>query len=73
MRKNTKYEIIIYWSNEDNTYIADVPELSSCMAHGNTYYEALKSIEEAIDLWLETAEENDLPIPTPKGRRLMYA
>ena len=73
MRQNTKYEIIIYWSDEDNVYIADVPELASCMAHGNTYYEALKSIEEAIDLWLETAEENDLPIPTPKGRRLMYA
>lgn len=45
MRKNTKYKIIIYWSNEDNVCIADVPELSSCMAHGNTYYEALKSIE----------------------------
>jgi predicted RNase H-like HicB family nuclease len=73
MRKNTKYEIIIYWSNEDNTYIADASVMSSCMAHGSTYYEALKNIEYAIDLWLETVEENNLPIPIPKGRRLMYA
>jgi len=73
LRENTKYEIIIYWSNEDNVYIADVPELQSCMAHGNTYYEALKNIEDAIDLWLETAELNDLTIPAPKGRRLMFA
>ena len=69
----TKYEIIIYWSKADEAYVADVPELPGCMAHGNTYEEALKHAKEAIDLWIETAKEFDDPIPEPKGERLKFA
>jgi predicted RNase H-like HicB family nuclease len=72
-KTTTKYEIIIYWSNEDKIYIAEVPELPGCMAHGTTHFEALKNLQDAITLWLETAKENNLSIPEPKGRRLMYA
>jgi predicted RNase H-like HicB family nuclease len=68
-----KYEIIIYWDNRDNIYIADVPELPGCSAHGNTYNEALDNVNEAIELWINTAKEFDDPIPEPKGARLMYA
>jgi predicted RNase H-like HicB family nuclease len=68
-----KYEIIIYWSDKDQLFIAEVPELPGCNAHGNTQNEALHNIEDAIDLWLETAREFDRPIPQPKGRKLMYA
>jgi predicted RNase H-like HicB family nuclease len=68
-----KYEIIIYWSDEDQTFVADVPELSGCMAHGASQEEALKNISAAISLWLETAKEFDDPIPAPKGRRLAFA
>lgn len=68
-----KYEIIIYWSDEDQSYIADVPELQGCMAHGDTYESALANIKTAMELWIETAKKfNDL-IPTPKGRRLAFA
>ncbi|MBD3225357.1 MAG: type II toxin-antitoxin system HicB family antitoxin [Caldithrix sp.] len=67
-----KYEIIIHWSEEDNAYIAEVPELAGCMAHGKTDDEALKNIKEATTLWIETAKEFGEPIPKPKGR-LMYA
>jgi len=68
-----KYEIIIYWSNEDQSFIAEVPELPGCMAHGTNQAEALKNIQEAQKLWLETAKEFGDPIPEPKGRRLMFA
>ena len=68
-----KYEIIIYWSNEDQAFIADVPELPGCMAHGPTPNEALANAQEAIMLWLDTASEFGDPIPEPKGRRLAYA
>ena len=68
-----KYEIIIYWDNRDNIYIADVPELPSCSAHGKTYNEALGNVNEAIELWINTAKEFGDPIPEPKGARLMYA
>ncbi|MCF8026247.1 MAG: type II toxin-antitoxin system HicB family antitoxin [Desulfobacteraceae bacterium] len=67
-----KYEIIIFWSSEDNAYIAEVPELPGCMADGNTYQEALKNVEQIIDEWIETATQLGRPIPQPKGR-LMYA
>ncbi|MBC2715395.1 MAG: type II toxin-antitoxin system HicB family antitoxin [Desulfobacteraceae bacterium] len=68
-----RYEIIIYWSDEDKAFIADVPELPGCMAHGDTYESALDSIKSAMDLWINTAKEfNDL-IPQPKGRRLAFA
>ncbi|WP_027358974.1 type II toxin-antitoxin system HicB family antitoxin [Desulforegula conservatrix] len=68
-----KYEIIIYWSNEDQVFVAEVPELSGCMAHGETEEQALKNIKDAIQLWIDTAREFGDHIPEPKGRRLMYA
>jgi predicted RNase H-like HicB family nuclease len=68
-----KYETIIYWSNEDECFVAEVPELSGCMAHGNTDEEAISNVKQAIDLWIETAKEFGDPIPVPKGRRLNYA
>ena len=68
-----KYEIIIFWSNEDDAYVAEVPELPGCMAHGPTQNEALANIREAMDLWIKTAKEFGDPIPTPKGRRLQFA
>jgi predicted RNase H-like HicB family nuclease len=68
-----KYEIIIYWSNEDQAYIAEVPELSGCMAHGDTHESALANANEAIQLWIDTAQEFGDPVPEPKGQRLMLA
>ena len=68
-----KYETIIYWSEEDQAFIAEVPELPGCMAHGGTQEQALASVKEAIELWLETAKEFGDPVPEPKGRRLMLA
>ena len=68
-----KYEIIIFWSNEDNAFIAEVPELPGCMAHGETPEKALKNAKIAIQLWLTTAKEFGDPIPTPKGERLIFA
>jgi predicted RNase H-like HicB family nuclease len=68
-----KYEIIIYWSNEDQVFVAGVPELPGCMAHGNTQDVALAHANEAIQLWIDTAREFGDPIPEPKGERLMLA
>ena len=68
-----KYEIILYWSNEDNCFIAEVPELPGCMAHGDTQGQALQEIQIAMDLWIETAREDGIPIPEPKGERLIFA
>ena len=68
-----KYEIIIYWSNEDNAFIAEVPELPGCTAHGDNQQKALSNAYNAIGLWLDTAMEFGDPIPEPKGQRLMYA
>jgi predicted RNase H-like HicB family nuclease len=68
-----KYGLIIYWSNEDNAFIAEVPELPGCVAHGNTPGAALTSCNEAISLWIETAQEIGREIPAPKGRRLRLA
>jgi predicted RNase H-like HicB family nuclease len=64
-----KYEITIYWSNEDEAYIAEVPELPGCMTHGDTHAAALANANEAIQLWLETAKEFGDEIPAQKGRR----
>ena len=61
----SKYEIIIFWSDEDRAFIADVPELPGCMAHGDTYDDALASAKEAIELWIETAKEFGDPVPEP--------
>jgi predicted RNase H-like HicB family nuclease len=68
----SKYEIIIYWSEEDGYFIAEVPELPGCMADGKTYAEALINVETIIQEWLETAIGLDRVIPEPKGR-LVYA
>jgi len=68
-----KYEIILYWSDEDEAFVAEVPELPGCMAHGETLEAALQSVREAIGLWVQTAQEFGTPIPAPKGRRLMFA
>ena len=68
-----KYETIIYWSQEDNVFIVDVPELPGCKAHGDTSQLALENAQDAIDLWLETAKEFGDAIPEPKGRRLQFA
>jgi predicted RNase H-like HicB family nuclease len=68
-----KYEVIIYWSVEDQAFVADVPELPGCAAHGITQEAALASAQEAIALWIETAKEFGDPIPEPKGRRLILA
>lgn len=67
-----KFETIIYWSNEDNAFIAEVPELPGCAADGKTYQEALVNVEVIIQEWIETAKELGRKIPKPKGR-LMYA
>jgi predicted RNase H-like HicB family nuclease len=67
-----KYEIIIYWSSEDNSFIAEVPELPGCMADGKTYHEALAKAEIVISEWIETAKELEREIPKAKGR-LMFA
>ena len=67
-----KYEMIIYWSAEDQAYVVEVPELPGCMADGQTYEEAVKHAEKVIEEWVETAKELDRPIPEPKGK-LMYA
>ena len=66
----TKYEIILYWSNEDQAFIAEVPELAGCAADGVTRQEALANAEIVIAEWLETARELGRPIPEPKGRLL---
>ena len=68
-----RYELIIYWSDEDNAYLVEVPELPGCMADGETYAEALANAETVMGMWIETARELGREIPTPKGRRLMFA
>lgn len=68
-----KYEVIIYWSDEDEIVVAEVPQLPGCAAHGPNQEEALANAQEAIRLWVDTANEFGDPIPEPKGRRLIYA
>ncbi len=68
-----KYEIIIYWSREDEVFIAEVPELPGCIAHGETPEESLKNVKEAMQLWIDTAKEFGDKIPEPKGERLLFA
>ncbi len=68
----SKYEIIIYWSTDDEAFVAEVPELPGCMADGVTYQEALANAEIIISEWIETAREIGRSIPEPKGR-LAYA
>lgn len=73
MSQTAKYEVIIYWSQGDQVFIAEVPELPGCMAHGDDQMTALENVNQAMALWLDTAREFGDPIPEPKGRRLLYA
>lgn len=68
----SNHEIIIYWSNEDGTFVAEVPELPGCMADGRTYQEALANVEVIAAEWIQTAKELGRLIPQPRGR-LIYA
>lgn len=68
-----KYEVIIYWSEEDEVFVADVPELPGCSAHGDTHEAALSNAQDAIRLWIHTANEFGDPVPEPKGWRLILA
>ncbi|HDP35162.1 MAG TPA: type II toxin-antitoxin system HicB family antitoxin [Candidatus Hydrogenedentes bacterium] len=68
----SKYEMIIYWSKDDNAYVVEVPELPGCMADGPTYVEAVQEAEKVIQEWIETARELGRTIPEPRGR-LVYA
>ena len=70
--KPDHYEMIIWWSMEDDAYIVEVPELPGCMAHGATRQDAIKNAEEAIQFWIQTAKEDGLEIPPPRGR-LVFA
>jgi predicted RNase H-like HicB family nuclease len=72
MSSEPRYEVIIYWSEEDASFIAEVPELPGCAADGQTRAEALQNAQVTIDEWIETARQLGRPIPEPKGR-LMYA
>lgn len=67
-----KYELIIYWSDEDEAFIAEVPELPGCMADGKTYEKAIKNVQVIIAEWIETAKQLNREIPEPKGK-LAYA
>ena len=68
-----KYEIILYWSDIDQLFIAEVPELPGCMAHGDSPQDALAEVTQAMDLWIATAKEFGNPVPKAKGERLMLA
>ena len=67
---NPKYEVILYWSEDDRAFIAEVPELPGCAADGATYQEALSNAEVIMQEWIETAKECGRPVPDPKGRLL---
>jgi len=69
---DSKYEIIIFWSTEDEAFVAEVPELPGCMADGSSYQEALSNAEKIIQEWIDTAEELGRSVPQPRGR-LAYA
>jgi predicted RNase H-like HicB family nuclease len=72
MPDRVQYEIVLYWSKEDQAFVAEVPELPGCAADGATYQDALANVEVVIREWIETARELGRPIPEPRGR-LMYA
>ena len=67
-----QYEIIIFWSEEDEAYVTYAPELPRCMAHGDTYQDALKNILDAMEFWIDTAVETGKPIPEPKVRQITF-
>ena len=63
-----KYELVIYWSDEDEAFLVEVPELPGCMADGPTYQEAVAEAEKVIDMWIRRAQALNRPVPAPKGR-----
>ena len=69
---SSRYELVIYWSRDDDSFVVEVPELPGCMSDGKTYHEAVTNAEAVIADWIETARELGRPIPEPKGN-LMYA
>jgi predicted RNase H-like HicB family nuclease len=69
--KNYRYEMIVWWSEEDDAYVVDVPELPGCMAHGKSRRQAIKNAEDAIAFWIDTARADGAAIPEPKGRLLV--
>ena len=71
MQEDIKYELIVYWSEDDDAYIVEVPELPGCLADGKTYKEAIQNVLVVIEEWIETAKELGRNIPAPKGR-LIY-
>ncbi len=68
-----QYEIILHWRNEDQAFVAEAPELRGCMAHGEDQETALRNIKDAMQFWVERAQELRRPVPKPKGERLMLA
>jgi predicted RNase H-like HicB family nuclease len=68
-----KYEVIIYWSDDDSAFVADVPELPGCMAHGSTHASALSSVRAAMRLWIRASRVLGREVPQPRGRRLLFA
>ena len=68
----SKYEMIIYWNDQDRAFVVEIPELAGCMADGATYQEAVANAETVIAEWIETAKSLDRPIPVPRGR-LIFA
>ena len=65
---NIKYEVIVYWSNEDDCFISEMPELPGCMSDGKTYEEAITNIAQVAKMWIEVATEEGREIPEPKGK-----
>lgn len=70
---NAKYAIILFWSEDDQAFVAEVPELSGCMAHGDSQESALARVNEAITLWIATAKGLERVVPSPKSKRFTYA
>jgi predicted RNase H-like HicB family nuclease len=70
MANSVRYEVIIYWSEPDQAFVAEVPELPGCAADGGSYQEALAAVEVVVNEWIETAKELGRPIPVPRGRLL---
>ncbi len=68
-----KYEVIIFWSDIDDSFVAEIPELPGCVAHGDTQSSALASVRKAMRLWIDTAREFGDSVPEPKGHRLAFA
>jgi predicted RNase H-like HicB family nuclease len=71
--KSHKYELVIWWSDEDDAFVVDVPDLPGCMAHGSTLNDAVANSQDAISFWLEGARETRRPIPRPRGQRSVPA